>query len=197
MKSNTTKAFTLVEMLVVIIIIGILAVALIPRLTAIQGRARDVARKGDLQQLAVWLASYQLSNTTYPSGSGAISQSLPWLSPLYLRSLPRDPYGSTITTTNWSQGAVWEYLYISLESNKAYVLISVNEWGWINANWISHSTSTSMTWSLPGLIAPTAQVDIINKSLCTSMSNGLLSRTGNICTADYKAYQAKYIIASK
>jgi prepilin-type N-terminal cleavage/methylation domain-containing protein len=39
------RAFTLVEMLIVIIIIGLLAVALVPKLTAIQGRARDVARK--------------------------------------------------------------------------------------------------------------------------------------------------------
>jgi hypothetical protein len=58
-------------------------------------------------------------------------------------------------------------------------------------------TSTSMTWSLPGLINSSDTSDVINKSLCTSMSNGLLSRTGNICTADYKLYQAKYIVATK
>ena len=39
------KAFTLVEMLIVVVIIGILAAALIPRLTGAQSKARDAARK--------------------------------------------------------------------------------------------------------------------------------------------------------
>jgi prepilin-type N-terminal cleavage/methylation domain-containing protein len=191
------RAFTLVEMLIVIIIIGLLAVALVPKLTAIQGRARDVARKWDIQQLAVWLASYQLSNNLYPSWFWSVSQTLTGLAPVYLRSLPKDPFWNSITTTNWSQSVLWEYLYLSLESNKWYVLIAVSEWGGVNANWISDSTSTSMTGSLPGLISASDTVDTINKWLCTTVSNGILWRIGNVCTANYSLYQAKYIVATK
>ncbi len=45
------NSFTLIEMLIVIVIIGILAAALVPRLTAIQGRARDSKRKTDLRTI--------------------------------------------------------------------------------------------------------------------------------------------------
>jgi prepilin-type N-terminal cleavage/methylation domain-containing protein len=65
MKLNMKKAFTLVEMLIVIVIIGILAAALIPRLTGVQSRARDVARKADTQQIGSALATWSLDNGTY------------------------------------------------------------------------------------------------------------------------------------
>ena len=192
------KWFTLLELLIVIIIIGILAVALIPKLTGIQGRARDVTRKWDIQQLTVSLASYRLSNNNYPILSWSISSSLSWLVPVYLRSLPVDPSWNKITTTNWSQSILWEYIYIPLESASSFVLIAVSEWWWNNANRISHSTSTNLTGSVPWLIRSTDLVDVINKSLCTSVTNGTtLSRSGNVCTANNLLYQAKYIVATK
>jgi len=197
MKSHTQKGLTTIEILIIIIIIGILSVVLISKMNTLQGRARDVTRKGNIQQLTAGLTSYQLTNTSYPSWSGAVSQSLNLLAPLYLRSLPKDPSWTSVTTTNWSQSAIWDYLYISLESNKSYVLISVSEWGGRNANWISDVTSTSMTWSSPGLITSADTVDMINKFLCISMEDGVLSRVGNTCTADYTSHQAKYIVASK
>ncbi|MBQ9554473.1 type II secretion system protein [bacterium] len=48
---NYKKAFTLVEMLIVVVIIGILSSALLPRLQGAQSAARDAARKSDLSQL--------------------------------------------------------------------------------------------------------------------------------------------------
>ena len=48
---SSRKTFTLIEMLIVIVIIGILAAVLVPRLQDVQGRARDTKRKTDLKAI--------------------------------------------------------------------------------------------------------------------------------------------------
>ena len=53
-------------MLIVIVIIGVLAAALIPRLGTARGKANDTARKADLQQLATALIAYQMDQNEYP-----------------------------------------------------------------------------------------------------------------------------------
>ena len=71
MYKNTRKAFTLIEMLIVIVIIGILAAALVPRLQAVQGRARDTKRLTDFKQIQDALEIYYIDNQNYPLSSSA------------------------------------------------------------------------------------------------------------------------------
>ena len=84
-----TKAFTLIELLIVIVIIGILAVALIPRLTGAQAAARDAARQASVQQIAngVNMMMSEAPNTAITTGA--------LVSNGYLSSYPSDPRGST------------------------------------------------------------------------------------------------------
>jgi prepilin-type N-terminal cleavage/methylation domain-containing protein len=71
MKKLSFKAFTLVEMLIVIVIIGILISALLPRLQGAQNMARDTARQTALQQIASAIVAYQMQRGVRPNVSSA------------------------------------------------------------------------------------------------------------------------------
>jgi len=61
------QAFTLIELIVVIAIIGVLTAFAVPNFMAARERARDVQRKNDLKQLQSAIEMYKLDNGEYPS----------------------------------------------------------------------------------------------------------------------------------
>lgn len=86
------------EMLIVVVIIGILAAAILPRLQGAQAATRDTARRTALNQIAQGLELYNTSNGTYPSSitvDGASTEVLlegtEKLVPDYMKSLPTTP----------------------------------------------------------------------------------------------------------
>ena len=106
MKKNTIKAFTLVEMLIVIVIIGILIASLMPRMQSAQWRARDVARKNDLAQIQTAIIASQTDKWEWPKLDQAINGMAISNSGLAtdlinagMSSIPSDP--------NWSNEFDW------------------------------------------------------------------------------------------
>ncbi|MFZ2836275.1 MAG: prepilin-type N-terminal cleavage/methylation domain-containing protein [Candidatus Saccharimonadales bacterium] len=68
------RGFTIVELLIVIVIIGILAAITIVAYNGIQTRARNVSRASEATQVAKLLASYKAQNGNFPTlGSGQVS----------------------------------------------------------------------------------------------------------------------------
>lgn len=61
-----TPGFTIVELLIVIVVIGILAAITIIAYTGIQGRARDSQRLSDMEAIMKALENYKTNNGTYP-----------------------------------------------------------------------------------------------------------------------------------
>lgn len=104
MQRRKQGGFTLIEIMVVIVILGILAALVVPRVMSRPDEARAVAAKQDINAMNQALKLYRLDNTRYPSteqGLKALSEK-PTAAPLpknwkpggYLERLPMDPWGN-------------------------------------------------------------------------------------------------------
>ena len=99
------RAFTLIEILVVVLIIGILAAIVAPRVIGRTDEARRTRVVAELRNIESALAMYKLDNGTYPTtdqGLEALVQkptvgSIPpnWKEGGYLPKVPKDPWDNT------------------------------------------------------------------------------------------------------
>jgi general secretion pathway protein G len=97
------RGFTLIEIMVVIVILGILAALIVPKVISRPDEARITAAKQDVATLAQALKLYKLDNLAYPSTDQGLqalvarpaSAPVPanWKAGGYLERLPKDPWG--------------------------------------------------------------------------------------------------------
>ncbi len=67
LKKAASRGFTIVELLIVIVVIGILAGLVVVTYNGIQQKARDTERKTDIKALHGQLEAYQAQNGKYPT----------------------------------------------------------------------------------------------------------------------------------
>lgn len=97
------SGFTLIEIMVVIVILGVLAALVVPRVMGRPDEARAVAARQDIATLMQALKLYRLDNYAYPTADQGLqalverpaTAPIPpnWKAGGYLERLPKDPWG--------------------------------------------------------------------------------------------------------
>lgn len=115
------RGFTLIEIMVVVVIIGLLAAIIAPNILGKSDQARVTVARTQLKQIANALDLYRLDNHTYPSTQQGLQalvnkpsgfpEAKNWNPDGYMKAIPNDPWGDP-------------YQYVSPGADHAYDLYS-------------------------------------------------------------------------
>lgn len=97
--------FTLIEIMVVVVILGILAALVVPQVMSRPDQAKATVVRGDINAISAALDMYKLDNSFYPSTQQGLDalvqkpsgnpQPRTWNKDGYLKRLPIDPWGNS------------------------------------------------------------------------------------------------------
>jgi prepilin-type N-terminal cleavage/methylation domain-containing protein len=140
--SKKTTGFTIVELLIVIVVIGILAAITIVAYNGMQAKARFSVYKTDIASLNKAILIYAASNGAYPSNGASGScwtnqgtgtgDFIPGLVPAYLSQTP--------PTANWSSGANY-YAYCWSTNGADYKIMRLVPSGSVPSNELDGSVA--------------------------------------------------------
>lgn len=101
---STLRGFTLIEIMVVVVIMGIMAALIVPKVMGRSDDARVIAAKQDVATLMQALKLYKLDNQVYPTTEQSLQALIAkptsgpaadgWKTGGYLDKLPKDPWGN-------------------------------------------------------------------------------------------------------
>ena len=103
MSNPGQRGFTLIEVMVVVVILGLLAAIIVPKVMSRPDEARVVAARADIAAVTQALKLYRLDNAAYPSTEQGLAalvqrpttqpQPINWKQGGYLDRVPKDPWG--------------------------------------------------------------------------------------------------------
>ena len=116
------QGFTLIEIMVVVVILGILAALVVPQVMSRPDQAKVTVAQGDIKGIASALYMYKLDNHSYPSTQQGLEALVKkpsgnpaaknWNKDGYLKRVPVDPWGN-------------DYQYLSPGTRGAFDLYSL------------------------------------------------------------------------
>ncbi len=212
MKNVSKKGFTLIELMIVVVILGVLMSTIVPKLTGAQERGRDVGRKADLKNIETILNVYYSDYWQFPAAVGweflqsflatpettaendgyvvsEIQSYFKW------SKVPQDPSKGTngvlgtAANHNGSTDATWRYWYKSLTKNgvvnNSYILCSDMEIA-MNANTLLEGTNTGAVynwgWAPTTLLIADASFEDVNDAVDAMTGTSMMKADGILAT---------------
>jgi len=204
LKKVQKRAFTLVEMLIVIVIIWLLMSALIPKISGMQAKGRDVSRKASLNNINTALVSYQTDRWSFPDQSWWKStvDGIADILSMNMTQIPKDPKPARQCSGVAGTATAQEFMYMPIKrnwitnasavlmacteewgssSNRVYKALSANAWVEINS-WVNSDT----------LMAVRCDAINVNKSIWAT--NMAINTWSNPCQAPMNDDILRYMI---
>lgn len=95
------RAFSLMELLLVLVILGILAALVVPRFAGRTEDARRKAAQADVSSIETVLGAFEIDNGRYPTNEEGLQALLTspsgvtgWRGPYLTRGMPKDPWNN-------------------------------------------------------------------------------------------------------
>jgi general secretion pathway protein G len=111
-------AFTLVEMLLVLVILAVLAAVVIPKFSGRSQQAKETAAKTQIKSIELALDAFEVDTGAYPQNLDALvnqpSNAQNWRGPYLKQGVPADPWG-----------APYVYVYPGKQNPKGYDISSM------------------------------------------------------------------------
>lgn len=118
---DSSRAFTLVEMLLVLVILAVLAAIVIPKFSGRSQQAKETAAKSQISSIELALDAFEVDTGFYPQGSAGLSALVEqpngaqnWKGPYLKKGVPLDPWGNA-----------YIYTYPGKNNAKGYDLMSI------------------------------------------------------------------------
>ena len=111
--ASKQSGFTLIEIMVVVIIIGLLSAMIVPNIFKNQSKAFRTKAQTDIRGVTQALSMYRLDKYKYPSTSEGLA-ALVAKPDAYLKSVPKDPWGNVYQyqypgTRNTDSFDIWSF----------------------------------------------------------------------------------------
>jgi general secretion pathway protein G len=121
LNNRRSRAFTLVEMLLVLVILAVLAAIVIPKFAGRSQQAKETAAKSQISSIELALDAFEVDTGFYPQGATGLnalieqpSNAQNWKGPYLKKGIPDDPWGNP-----------YVYGYPGKNNPKGYDLMSV------------------------------------------------------------------------
>ena len=200
---NTKKAFTLIELMIVVVILWVLMSTILPRLTWAQARGRDSARIADISNISAALQTYYDDNWMYPGAEECMTATWDTVAAAISTYLQNNkvPQDQQVTANSYlcekgSEDLRWRYYYAPIQKdgleNNAFVLCADVE-TYQKANTDAWDLSEGWSpWVLDWDNAPWAWTD--NYNWTVSVVWALADNASRKLTDEWAANESVYCI---